>query len=136
MCLKVLIVYVGGVLGGTAGTHRMHPISWNVLCQPKKTGGLGIRRAMEVNNALLAKLIWGLNTEIETPWVRLLKEKYNMATLQGCDVRVDPAASFIWKFVGAKAYFLKEWSFGQDWAQYIILGGQWLDDTPLCLLAD
>lgn len=86
----------------------MHPISWQVLCRPKRNGGLGIRRAAGVNKALLSKLIWRLHTEVDRPWVSLMQEKYKMEALQDLEARVDLSASFIWRAIcWSKDLFLK-----------------------------
>ncbi|XP_060968612.1 uncharacterized protein LOC115704452 [Cannabis sativa] len=56
--------------------------SWNEICQPKRCGGLRLRRFSEINIALLAKLGWMVLTGVNKPWVRLLESKY----CQGLDV--------------------------------------------------
>lgn len=60
---------------------RVHFLNWHTLCQPKDNGGLGIRCAIDMNKALLAKIIWRAHTEPNKPWVRLLKEKYKFTLL-------------------------------------------------------
>ena len=36
----------------------MHMVSWDKICQPKKAGGLGLRKMEAVNSAFLSKLTW------------------------------------------------------------------------------
>uniref|UniRef100_A0A803NT67 Reverse transcriptase domain-containing protein n=1 Tax=Cannabis sativa TaxID=3483 RepID=A0A803NT67_CANSA len=50
--------------------------SWNDLCQPKACGGLGFRRMVDMNVALLAKLFWMVLKGEDKLWVHLLRDKY------------------------------------------------------------
>jgi hypothetical protein len=54
---------------------------WNVLCQPKDQGGLGIRDLDIQNKALLSKWLYRLLTTDGT-WQQLIRNKYlNVKTL-------------------------------------------------------
>lgn len=44
------------VWGSSSGDRGVHLLSWEELCKPKKTGGVNLRSAEDVNCALLAKL--------------------------------------------------------------------------------
>uniref|UniRef100_A0A803NZ56 Reverse transcriptase n=1 Tax=Cannabis sativa TaxID=3483 RepID=A0A803NZ56_CANSA len=50
--------------------------SWNELCQPKKSGGLGFRRFADMNVALLTKLFWMVLKDDNKVWVSVLRDKY------------------------------------------------------------
>jgi hypothetical protein len=50
--------------------------SWNSLCSPKASGGLGFRKMEEVNLGLISKLAWKLLTQSEAMWVAQLQGKY------------------------------------------------------------
>ena len=46
------------IWGSDEASLKMHLVSWEVLCQPKCNGGLGIRSAKDMNTLLLMKLGW------------------------------------------------------------------------------
>lgn len=50
--------------------------SWDRICIPKSTGGLGLRRTRDVNMAFITKLGWQLCTELERMWVKLIWSRY------------------------------------------------------------
>ncbi|KAL5760892.1 hypothetical protein ACOSQ2_019730 [Xanthoceras sorbifolium] len=47
-----------------------------VVCRPKKFGGLGIKKIKEMNQALLAKVGWRLGCDREGLWGNILRSKY------------------------------------------------------------
>lgn len=47
--------------------HKVHLISWNQICQPTDSEGLGIRHMRSTNDALLTKLVWDLILNIDSP---------------------------------------------------------------------
>lgn len=48
-------------------------IGWDIICQPKKVRGLGLRKA-EVNNITLQfKLLWKIVSSPDNLWVQLIK---------------------------------------------------------------
>lgn len=57
-------------------------MSWNDLCKPKSSGGLGFRDLGIFNYALLAKQVWGLMINGNSLCARILKAKY----FSNCDV--------------------------------------------------
>lgn len=60
-------------------THKSRnytPIAWHSICQPKLSGGLGIRKMREFNEAFMQKLGWNVLHKPDALWVRLLKAKY------------------------------------------------------------
>ncbi|KAM6545081.1 hypothetical protein CsatB_025817 [Cannabis sativa] len=50
--------------------------SWQEICQPKRCGGLGLRRFSDINKAMLAKLCWMVLTGIDKAWVKLMEARY------------------------------------------------------------
>lgn len=43
------------------------------ICQPKEWGGLGLRKATDMNKARLAKTIWRLLTDQDSLWCKVLR---------------------------------------------------------------
>ncbi|CAA7030525.1 unnamed protein product [Microthlaspi erraticum] len=66
------------IWGDTADQRRQHLLSWDRVCVPKSEGGLGIRRAQEMNIALIAKLGWRLLNDAASLWARVLRSKYKV----------------------------------------------------------
>lgn len=62
--------------GFTTLGHHIYPKAWDSLCKPKASGGLGFRRAHDLNNALLSKLGWIIASSVDKPWANLLRSKY------------------------------------------------------------
>jgi hypothetical protein len=60
----------------TSKTRNLSLKSWNSLCIPKASGGLGFRRMKDVNLSLMAKLGWKLLTGADYLWVSQLSGKY------------------------------------------------------------
>lgn len=54
----------------------MHLVNWDQVCRSKQFGGLGIKRLLEHNTALLAKWWWRYNKDSDTLWVKIIKSKY------------------------------------------------------------
>ena len=51
-------------------------VNWEVLCSPRGSGGLGIRRLRDFNISLLSKLWWKLLTNHSSPWVKVVLHNY------------------------------------------------------------
>ncbi|XP_022014453.1 uncharacterized protein LOC110913945 [Helianthus annuus] len=45
-------------------------VKWSRVCKPKAEGGLGVRRVVDMNNALMVAHIWSLLTLRESLWVK------------------------------------------------------------------
>lgn len=61
---------------GKDGNYRKSLVSWNQVCAPKSCGGLNIISLPEWNKALLAKLLWKIQTKADTLWVRWIHSYY------------------------------------------------------------
>ncbi|MCH81438.1 ribonuclease H protein, partial [Trifolium medium] len=62
--------------GGRRGNIRIPWVKWEVVCLPKKKGGLGVRDIRVVNISLLAKWRWRLLTNDNAVWKDLVRRKY------------------------------------------------------------
>ena len=71
----------GFIWGSSEGNRKQHLVSWDVICKPKREGGLGIRLAKEMNIALLAKLGWRLLNTEDALWVKILRKKFKVGEL-------------------------------------------------------
>lgn len=58
------------------GERRIHWVAWNSLCNSKDNGGLGFRRLMEFNEAMLAKQCWRLMHNTSLLATQILKARY------------------------------------------------------------
>lgn len=48
-------------------------VSWELICVPKKEGGLGLKRIEDWNKAAILKHIWNLFTKLGSLWVAWVK---------------------------------------------------------------
>ena len=76
---KAIRKFFWGV-GGRRGCQRdkkIHWVGWDILCQRKVEGGLGLRRIGLFNQSLLAKQGWNLFINPNSLLARLYKELYH-----------------------------------------------------------
>ena len=107
-------------------------MKWSVVCQPKSQGGLGLLNIDVMNQALLAKWLWKLESGSGL-WQTIIKKKY---IPEGCvsAIRHRPGNSQFWSgIMGIKNTFYRyckkkigngeNTRFWEDW---------WVDTKPLC----
>lgn len=64
-------------LWGECGEERrLHTIKWSTLCTYRNEGGLSFPHLRTMNQALLAKVAWGMLTHPEKVGNRILIDKY------------------------------------------------------------
>ena len=63
--------------GGGSLERKIHLINWEVVCNQKEKGGLGIRKIDLLNKALLGKWIWRFAFEKEILWKKVIGVKYD-----------------------------------------------------------
>jgi hypothetical protein len=77
------------------GEEKCHSLaSWQMVCRPKKKGGLGILNLKLQNEALLLKYLHKFYNKIDTPWVHLLWNTYYQGRIPHA---MDSVGSFWWK---------------------------------------
>ena len=62
--------------GGGNLERKVHLVNWEVVCAEKEKGGLGLRKLVLLNKALLGKWIWRFACEKENLWKQVLLAKY------------------------------------------------------------
>lgn len=85
-------------LWGVAEEGKMYLFlrNWDKICAPKQVGGLGIRRARDMNIAYVTKLGWKVYIESDRPWVKLIRSKYLRGRMTMEIQRTAQASSWIW----------------------------------------
>ena len=71
--------------------------NWDLVCRPKTCGGLGLRYASCINLAFMAKIGWGLITNLDDLWVWVLRSKYRCGNDLIPQVRKGSDSSNLWK---------------------------------------
>ncbi|KAG6466579.1 hypothetical protein ZIOFF_075667 [Zingiber officinale] len=61
--------------GSLSSKRKIHWIVWPDICKPKKEGGLGVRRLVDVATAVSVRL-WARFREQNTPWSKYLQQQY------------------------------------------------------------
>ncbi|KAL1192979.1 putative ribonuclease H protein [Cardamine amara subsp. amara] len=88
-------------MGESREKRKQHLIAWNKVCLPKKEGGLGIRKAKDMNKALLAKVGWRLLHDKDSLWAHVLQSKYKVGYTQNISWTVPKSNwSSTWRSVG------------------------------------
>ncbi|KAJ9677832.1 hypothetical protein PVL29_022672 [Vitis rotundifolia] len=62
--------------GGGSLERKAHLVSWERVCVSKEKGGLGLRKLVFLNKALLGKWVWRFAHAKEEMWKRVLVAKY------------------------------------------------------------
>nr|KYP39584.1 Putative ribonuclease H protein At1g65750 family [Cajanus cajan] len=51
-------------------------VGWPTIIKPKAHGGLGVRKARQINVSLIRKLVWDLIHSHRKPWMQIMRAKY------------------------------------------------------------
>lgn len=86
----------------------MHLLKWEVLTKPKEYGRATLRKAREMNWALLAKLAWKVMTSEGQTWCDVLRSKYGVKNEGRAHFRDRQRSSQIWKEVSWGAELLRK----------------------------
>jgi len=99
---------------GTADFKRAPRISWQIVCKPKKYGGLGITDSYAWNKAMIAKLIRAVATKKDVLWVKWIHGRY-LKNRNWWDYKSPHDCSWYWrKICYIKEIFKKGYSGGQQ----------------------
>lgn len=63
-------------MGSSEDKFKIHLVDWNIVCQPKWRGKLGIKKLNAMNNVYLSKITWKFSTNDDSLWCMILKAKY------------------------------------------------------------
>ncbi|KAG7615876.1 Ribonuclease H domain [Arabidopsis thaliana x Arabidopsis arenosa] len=121
--------------GSTSEKRKQHLISWKRVCTPKQEGGLGIKRAQDMNKALLAKLGWRLLTDHQSLWARILRRKYKVGDTHNIAWTVPKSTwSSTWRSVGLGIREVvlqgQSWVLG-DGRDILFWKDRWLTNEPI-----
>ena len=72
--------------------------SWENLCCPRSVGGLGFKKAKNINSAMLAKLAWMIATKRDSLYMRIVRAK-NKAKEDWLRADASKYASPTWKAI-------------------------------------
>ncbi|KAJ4792391.1 RNA-directed DNA polymerase (reverse transcriptase)-related family protein [Rhynchospora pubera] len=69
---------IRGFFWNSGAKHKMRLVAWEKITAPKNCGGLGLRDATTLGQAMIMKILWKLAAREydEALWVRVLKAKY------------------------------------------------------------
>ncbi|KAI5351228.1 hypothetical protein L3X38_004119 [Prunus dulcis] len=82
VCSKLDKLNKNFLWGHAADKAKVHLVNWETVCKSKCAGGLGVKKAAWMNQALLAKSGWRLLQNDQGLWAKVLKAKY----LKNCDM--------------------------------------------------
>lgn len=122
--------------GFSDSQHHIGLKSWASLCRPKVEGGLGLKLMESHNKALIAKLGWQIQTNLEKPWVQIIHAKYLKGSFVW-EAKASNGDSWFWKGITRVASILKSASCFQigSGTQVRMWHDQWLPlPTPHCPL--
>ncbi|RVW56232.1 hypothetical protein CK203_092243 [Vitis vinifera] len=106
----------GRELGG-----KIHLVKWEVVCTDKNKGGLGLRKIVMLNKALLGKWIWRYACEKDNLWKQVITTKYGQEDLGWRSKKANGEVGVgVWKEI------LKEFDCMGN--QQIIFSSLFLDD--------
>ncbi|GMJ08231.1 hypothetical protein like AT4G29090 [Hibiscus trionum] len=102
------------IWGSASPTPKLSLINWEAICQPMKSGGLGLRCMHNFNIAFILKLSYSIVTRTSSLWVTLLREKYGLQEILPQSVRKGSCTS-LWRAIANSWDLLRDnlaWSLG------------------------
>lgn len=113
-------------------SRKWHGIGWDTITKPKCKGGLGLRKAKDMNCAFFMNTVWRIWSEPTSMLATILKGKYHpFSTIW--EVKAKPTDSSTWKFLLKARDVLKlhvQWVIG-DGANVFFWEDSWCDKFPL-----
>lgn len=94
------------IWGSKEGEKRIHLVNWDKVTRAKTKGGLGIRKANDMNLAFLAKAGWRLEKEEDKLWVKVIQRKYFKAQNETRGGKDSKEISNFWKAIMAARHIL------------------------------
>lgn len=76
MCKEIDKLHRNFLWGDMEDKRKVHLVKWDLVCKPKASGGVGIRKCCDNNMTINAKLDWEVMTVTNTPWIKLIRNKY------------------------------------------------------------
>ncbi|XP_025630405.1 uncharacterized protein [Arachis hypogaea] len=108
---------LGFLWGNAERSKKIHLLSWNKVCAPKNTGGLGIRHMSTMNHAFMIKAGWGLIERKDSLWAKVLRSKYESGNDIIPKVERRRNESNLWKGI------CKAWKLGRREVGYLAAEG-------------
>ena len=124
--------------GSSVTQRKQHLISWKRVCKPRSEGGLGIRKAQDMNKALLSKVGWRLIQDYHSLWARIMRCNYRVQDVRdGAWTKVRSVCSSTWRSValGMREVVIPglSWVIG-DGREILFWMDKWLTNIPLAEL--
>ncbi|KAH9666643.1 putative ribonuclease H protein [Citrus sinensis] len=110
---------------GKSKSPKMCMVGWDKICLSKSRGGLGFKNLEVMNHALLMKISWGIISNSDTLWVRVLCFKYGLDPCNLPSSLPDKQGSCVWSAIR------KTWDAAKHGARWAVCNGArvrfWLD---------
>ena len=96
ICNKMDAVVRAFWWGHETGERKLHLINWDRVCQPRRLGGLGLKKFKTMNQAMITKQFWRIHHNPHSLLARTFKAKYfPRGPIQDCCPK--PHHSWYWK---------------------------------------
>lgn len=92
--------------GDCAERKKLHTVAWDIICKPKKEGGLGVRKAREWVEAGIATKLWNVVAKKDSLWVKWIHARYLLQQNVWSFIP-DANCSWMWKTVVSHAVRLR-----------------------------
>ncbi|VFQ88760.1 unnamed protein product [Cuscuta campestris] len=97
MVLKKIMSICRNFLWGGAADYSKSPlVSWDIICQPKSKGGLGLRNIINWNKATIMKLNWDIANKENVLWVKWIHSRY-IQSASYWDYIPKPSSCHYWR---------------------------------------
>ncbi|GJR93536.1 hypothetical protein Tco_0265710 [Tanacetum coccineum] len=108
-------------------------VAWEVVCLPKKEGGLGIRRLDHFNKALMVSHIWKLLSLKESLWVKWI-HVYKLRNRSFWEIPYRGKMSWSWRKLLKLRPLIREfiWSDIGNGSNTSMWFDKWCINSPLC----
>lgn len=89
------------IWGDEENHRKVHLLSWEKLCKPKKEGGLGMRPTRDANTAFVMKGLWNFCPNPDSLWWSIMRSKYKCGWRGIPKIETKRKGSNYWNGLGA-----------------------------------